>query len=300
MVATMKSGIVTIVGRPNSGKSTLLNALVGQRISIVSDKPQTTRHRIIGIVNDPAGQIVFADTPGIHKPAYRMNERMQHVVQEAMDGVDLLLHMVDASVAFGAGERHALDMVKASGRKSLLLLNKTDRMEKQRLLPIIDRYARESVYEEIIPISALTGDNLQVVRKAVIERLPEGPALYAEDDLTDRNERFLSAEFVREKILQKTREELPYVTAVLIRKFDEAERQSKKLVRIEADILVEKRSQQGIVVGAGGSMLKEIGTTARKDLEVLLGCRVFLALTVRTVPSWRNQESVLDELELGR
>jgi GTP-binding protein Era len=296
----MKSGSAVIIGRPNSGKSTLLNALVGQKISIVSDKPQTTRHRVLGVVTEDRGQIVFLDTPGIHKPAYAMNRRMLQTIYDGLLDVNLAILMTDASIAFGSGENYALEMVKRSGVPTILLLNKIDKIAKHRLLPVMERYGAACDFLEIIPVSALTGENIGVVRDKIFEHLPEGDPLYDAEYFTDRTERFLAGEFVREKILERVREELPYACAVIIRKFDESQRETKKLVRIEADILVEKRSQQGIVLGAGASQLKNIGVAARRDLETLLDCKVFLGLQVRTSPDWRNDESVLDELELGQ
>ncbi len=295
----MKFGSAAIVGRPNSGKSTLLNALVGQKISIVSDKPQTTRYRILGIVNDERGQIVFMDTPGIHKPAYGMNRRMLQAVHGGLRGVDLVLLVVDASVSLGSGENFALEMVKKAGTPSLLLLNKIDRIAKPRLLPIMKHYADAQYFLEIIPISARTGENLELLRDRIFEYLPEGVPLYEPDRITDRSERFLAAEFIREKLLERVREELPYTSAVLVRKFDESRRENKNLVIIEADILVEKKSQQGIVVGAKAARLRDIGIAARKELELLLGCKVYLGLQVKTAPNWRNRDTILDELELG-
>ena len=296
----MKSGSVVIIGRPNSGKSTLLNAFVGQKISIVSDKPQTTRHRVLGVVTEERGQIVFLDTPGIHKPAYAMNRRMLQTVYEGLRDVDLAILMTDASTAFGSGEKYALDTVKNAEVPTILLLNKIDIIAKRRLLPVMQRYGEAYEFLEIIPVSALTGENLDVVRDKIFEHLPQGEPLYDAEYFTDRTERFLAGEFVREKILERVREELPYACAVLVRKFDESLRETKKFVSIEADILVEKRSQQGIVLGAGASQLKNIGVAARIDLEKLLDCKVFLGLQVRTSPDWRNNETVLDELELGQ
>ena len=296
----MKSGSAVIIGRPNSGKSTLLNALVGQKISIVSNKPQTTRHRVLGVVTEARGQIVFLDTPGIHKPAYAMNRRMLQTVYDGLLDVNLAILMTDASIAFGSGENYALEIVKRAGIPAILLLNKIDIIAKRRLLPVMERYGAAHDFLEIIPISALTEENLDVVRDKIFEHLPEGEPLYDAEYFTDRTERFLAGEFVREKILDRVREELPYACAVIIRKFDEDQRETKKLVRIEADILVEKRSQQGIVLGAGASQLKNIGIAARRDLEKLLDCKVFLGLQVRTSPDWRNDEAVLDELELGQ
>jgi GTPase len=295
----MKSGTAVIIGRPNSGKSTLLNALVGQKVSIVSNKPQTTRHRIIGVTTEARGQIVFMDTPGIHKPAYSMNRRMLHNVHEGLRDVDLVLLMVDASISFGSGENYVLEMVKKAQAPTLLLLNKVDIIAKERLLPAMQRYASAYNFLEIIPISAMTGVQLELLRDKIFEYLPEGEPFYEADYLTDRTERFQAGEFIREKLLERVREELPYSCAVLIQKFDESNREEKKLVIIEADILVEKRSQQGIVLGAGALQLRNIGIAARRDLEDLLGCKVFLGLQVRTVQNWRNDESFLDKLELG-
>ncbi len=295
----MKSGTAVILGRPNSGKSTLLNALVGQKISIVSSKPQTTRHRILGILTEERGQIAFFDTPGIHKPAYRMNRRMLNAVYSELKDIDLVLFMVDASIAFGAGEKFALEMVQKSQRPTLLLLNKIDRIEKPKLLPVMQRYANEFPFLDIIPIAALTKDNLGLLLDKIFHFSPEGEPRYDPDEVTDRTERFLAAEFIRERLLDRLREELPYTSAVLVRNFDESRRTEKNLVVIEADILVEKKSQQGIVLGAGASQLRDIGIAARKELEKFLGCQVYLGLNVRTAPSWRNDDTVLDQLELG-
>ena len=296
----MKSGIVTIIGRPNSGKSTLLNALLGQKISIVSARPQTTRHSIRAVLNEPRGQVVFVDTPGIHKPGYRMNERMLHSAYCSLDSVDLVLLLVDGSASFGAGENFVLDVLKRLSPRALLLINKIDKIDKARLLPIMDRYSKEYEFLEIIPLSALTAENLPLLVELIFKHLPEGAPLYDPEYLTDRSERFLASEFIREKILERTREELPYATAVVIRSFDETLRESKNRVRIEADILVEKRSQQGIIVGTGGTFLRDLGTSARLALQQFLGCNVYLGLRVITVPKWRDRETVLDEMELER
>jgi GTP-binding protein Era len=295
----MKYGTVAIIGRPNSGKSTLLNALIGQKVSIVSSKPQTTRHRIAGIVNRERGQIVFLDTPGIHKPAYSMNRRMLHVVHGELKDVDLVLLVVDASVSFGSGESFALELVKKAQAPSLLLLNKIDKIAKAALLPAMQRYGNSHDFLEIIPISAKSGENLNLLLDKIYQHLPEGEPLYEAEMVTDRSERFLAAEFIREKLLERVREELPYVCAVLIRKFDESRREKKKLVIIEADILVEKQSQKGIILGAGASQLRDLGISARRELEQLLGCRVYLDLHVTAARNWRNNDSILDQLELG-
>ena len=295
----MKYGTAVIIGRPNSGKSTLLNAVIGQKVSIVSANPQTTRHRIAGIATEERGQIVFVDTPGIHKPAYAMNRRMQQVVYEGFWDVDLVLLVVDASISFGSGENYALEVVKKAQAPAFVLLNKIDKISKPALLPAMQRYGNAYGFLEIIPISAQTRENLDLLLDKIFWHLPEGEPLYEADQITDRSERFLAAEFIREKLLERVREELPYVCAVRIQKFDESRRSNKKLVVIEADILVEKKSQQGIILGAQASQLRDLGISARKVLEQLLGCRIYLGLRVKTVRNWRNDESILDELELG-
>jgi GTP-binding protein Era len=295
----MKFGTAVIIGRPNSGKSTLLNALVGQKVSIVSTKPQTTRHRIAGILTNPRGQVVFMDTPGIHKPAYSMNRRMLHTVYEGLRDVNLLLLVVDASISFGSGENFVLETVKKVETPSFLLLNKIDKIVKSKLLPSMQRYGSAHKFIEIIPISAKSGENLGLMIDRIYDHLPEGVPMYESEQITDRSERFLAAEFIRERLLERVREELPYASAVLIKKFDENRRAEKNLVVIEAHILVEKRSQQGIILGARASQLRDLGISARQDLEQLLGCKVYLSLQVKTVRNWRNEDSILDELELG-
>jgi GTP-binding protein Era len=296
----MKCGTAVIVGRPNSGKSTLLNAFIGQKISIVSAKPQTTRHRILGIATEARGQILFMDTPGIHKPEYRMNRRMLHTVYDGLRDVDLVMLIVDASISFGAGESFVLEIIKKAQAPTFLLLNKIDKIAKASLLPIMQRYGEAYGFLEIIPISAKSGENLALVRDRIFDHLPEGEPLYDAEQITDRTERFLAGELIREKLLERVREELPYACAVLIRKFDESKRETQGLVVIDGDILVEKRSQQGIVLGSGASQLRDLGIAARRDLEQFLGCKVYLGLQVRTARNWRNDEAVLDELELGK
>jgi GTPase len=294
----MKSGTAVILGRPNSGKSTLLNSLIGQKISIVSSKPQTTRHRILGIITEERGQISFIDTPGIHKPEYRMNRRMLNTVYQELREIDLVLLVVDASISFGAGEKFALEIVKNAQRPALLLLNKIDKIAKQKLLPIMERYSKEYAFLQILPVSALKQENLGLLIDNIFQHLPDGEPLYEAEQFTDRTERFLASEFIREKLLERMRQELPYTSAVLLRNFDESRRAEKNLVVIDADILVERSSQQGIVLGAGASQLRDIGIAARKDLEQLLGCQVYLNLHVTTAPNWRNDDTVLDQLEL--
>jgi GTP-binding protein Era len=295
----MKSGIVSIVGRPNSGKSTLINTLIGQKISIVSPSPQTTRHRILGILTASRGQIVFVDTPGIHRPEFRMNRRMQHTVIDSLRDVDLVLLMVDGTIRFGAGENYVLELVKKSGLPAMVAINKVDKIAKPKVLPVIQRYAEAHSFLEILPLSALTGDNRDLLVDKIFEHLPEGELLYPAEQVTDRSERFLAAEIVREKILAFAREEIPYATAVLVRRFDESRRAKEKLIVLEADVLVEKKSQQGIIIGKEGSQLRRLGTAARRELEEMLGCKLFLGLTVRTVSKWRDEDAVLDDLEVG-
>jgi len=299
-IRKMKSGTVAIIGRPNSGKSTLLNALVGEKISIVSDKPQTTRHRILGILTEPRGQAVFVDTPGIHRPVFRMNQRMLDIIHDSLRNVDLVIHLVDGSISTGAGEKFALELVRAAHARAILVINKIDKIAKPKLLPMMQWYSAGYDYLELIPLSALTGESLPLLLSRTFHYLPEGEALFASEQFTDRSERFLAAEFVREKILQCTQQELPYATAVLVKLFDETRREKENLVIIEADILVEKESQQGIILGAGGLRLRDVGTAARTEIEKLLGCRIHLGLTVRTVRRWRDNEPVLDQLEIGR
>jgi GTPase len=290
-----KSGFVSILGRPNSGKSTLLNRLIGEKISIVTDKPQTTRHVIRGIVTTPEGQIIFLDTPGIHKPIHRMNERMMKSVRSAMADVDLMLLIVDCSAAFGRGDEFALELLKSVPTKKILLLNKIDRIDKKELLPIMDRYSRLASFEEIVPISALTGENVEEAIKQVFLRLPEGPMFFPTDQISDQPERAIAAEMIREKLIILTEEEMPYSTAVVIDRFEEGE----KLHRIFASIFVERDSQKAIVIGKGGQKLKQIGTDARKDLEGFFGRKIFLELHVKVRKNWRDDEETLKSLGLG-
>lgn len=288
-----KSGFVAIVGRPNAGKSTLLNALVGAKVSIVTPVAQTTRNRILGIVNQPGAQIVFMDTPGIHKPLSRLNEQMMTFVRQALEERDLAILIVDASEPFGKGDEYALEMIKQYAPRAILALNKIDRVAKPRLLPLIDRYARLHNFEEVFPISALRGEGLADLTDAVVRLLPEGPRYFPPEIYTDQPERFLAAEIVREKVIRHTRQELPHVTAVLIEKFEETE----TLTSIHATIVVEKDSQRPIVLGAGGERIKQIGTEARLELERLFPPKVFLELYVKVAPRWRENPALLAELD---
>ena len=290
---TIKSGFVAIVGRANAGKSTLMNALVGARVSIVTPVPQTTRNRILGIVNRPDAQIIFMDTPGIHRPLSRMNERMMAFVRQALAERDLALLIVDASAQFGKGDEFAISLIQEYSPKTILLLNKIDAIAKPRLLPLIDRYSKLYPFEEIIPISAKTGDGSAALLDAIVARLPEGPRYFPPDIYTDQPERFLASEIIRERVICNTRQELPYVTAVLIDSFEESER----LTRIRAIIVVEKESQKPIIIGAGGQQIKRIGTEARLELEKLFPPKVYLELEVRVEPNWRDNRSVVAALD---
>jgi GTP-binding protein Era len=278
-----KSGFVSIIGRPNSGKSTLLNRLVGEKVSIVTEKPQTTRHVVRGIVTTPEGQITFLDTPGVHKPGHRMNERMMKSVRDSMADVDLIMLIVDAGASYGKGEEFTLEMLKTSATKKFLLLNKIDCIQKKELLPIIERYSKLGEFAEIIPISALTGENVDNLLRQIFKYLPEGPMFYAADQISDQPERAIAAEMIREKLILLTEEELPYSTAVIIDRFEEEE----KICRLYASIFVERDSQKAIVIGKGGQKLKEVGTAARKELHV------------KVKKNWRDDEDVLRSLGLS-
>ena len=292
-----RSGVVALIGRPNAGKSTLLNRVVGEKIAIVSDKPQTTRTRISGVLTRDEGQMVFLDTPGIHKPGYSLNRRMMSVVTDALSTVDLILLMIDATASFGAGDRFALDMMKRVGARAFLVPNKVDALkDKSKLLPLIEHYAKEREFAEVIPVSALTGDGVELLIGKAFEYLPAGEPLYPEDQLTDQAERVIVAELVREKILQTTGEEIPYVTAVITEAWEESE----GATRINCLIYVERQSHRAIVIGRGGARLKEIGTLARADIEKLLGRHVFLSLFVKVREHWRDDERTLNELGIQR
>ena len=291
-----KSGFVAIVGRPNAGKSTLLNALVGAKVSIVTAVAQTTRNRILGILNRPDAQVVFMDTPGIHRPLSRLNEQMMTFVRQALEDRDLALLIVDASEPFGKGDEYALDLLKQYAPRTILALNKIDRIAKPKLLPLIDRYARSHNFEEVLPISALRGEALDELAEAVVRLLPAGPRYFPPDIYTDQPERFLAGEIVREKVIRHTRQELPYVTAVVVDKFDEGE----ALTRIHATIMVEKDSQRPILLGRGGERIKQIGTEARRDLERLFPPKVFLDLHVKVEPHWRDNPALVAALDYRR
>ena len=294
----MKAGFVSLVGRPNAGKSTLLNQIVGHKLAIVSDKPQTTRTRIVGVKNYPEGQVVFVDTPGVHKPMHRMNVRMVDVALEAMRDVDLLTLVVDVSAKEGPGDRYMLDLVTQAAVPAVLAMNKVDLIAKNRLLPIIDRYRQAHAFVDFVPLSALDGTHVDVLERVFLEHLPEGEPFYPPDYVTDQPERFFAAEVVREQVLRLTRDELPFSTAVVIDSFEEPGDDPR--FSIYATILVERESQKPIVIGRGGAMIKEIGTVARQELERYFNSRVYLDLRVKVKSEWRDDERVLDEMGLRR
>lgn len=297
-----RSGFVSIIGRPNAGKSTLLNALVGEKLAIVTRKPQTTRNRIQGVVNvkrngkRPAGQIVLIDTPGVHKPLNTLNRRMMKEVYDALEGCDLLLLIVDATEKFGAGDKFVLDIVKRSGQKTFLLLNKVDRIEKQDLLPMIAAYKERHEFVELIPISALKQDGLDELLHAIVKQLPEGPRYFPKDQITDQPERFLVAELIREQVLLATEQEVPYATTVLIDRYDEG----TKLTSVAATIYCERDGQKAILIGKRGETLKKIGTAARLQIERLLNTKVFLELFVKVRPGWRDSRQFVEETDWRR
>lgn len=288
------SGFVSIVGRPNTGKSTLLNALVGTKLAIVADKPQTTRTSIQGVLTLPNAQVVFLDTPGIHRSDTAFNRRMMESVRAALDGRDLLLFLVDATLPFQERDAEAVDMIRRIDTPVMLLANKIDKLkDKSPLLPLFDRYRELYDFADYLPISARTGEGLDELRSMLIERLPEGPQYFPSDYLTDQPERFLCAELIREKVLHETRQEVPHSAAVLIDYWEETPR----LTRIGATIYVEKEGQKAIVIGAKGAMLKKIGTAARQEMEALLGRKIFLELYVKVRPGWRENNEFLNELD---
>ncbi len=298
-----RSGFVAILGRPNAGKSTLLNALVGEKLAIISPKPQTTRNRIQGIVHIPkikgkgGAQIVLIDTPGVHKPDSSLGRKMMVEVREALEGCDLVLVIMDVARKLDPRDEFALQMVQRTGVKTFLVLNKIDLIrEKSRLLPLIEEYRKLHDFAQVIPISALKRKGLNELLDEVVAALPAGPAYFAEDQVTDQPARFMAAEIIREQILLNTSEEIPYATTVMIETFEEG----KRLTRISATIYCERDGQKGILVGKGGKMLKKIGTSARLQIEHMLGSKVFLELYVKAEPGWRDSRRFVDELDWRR
>jgi GTP-binding protein Era len=298
-----RSGFVCILGRPNAGKSTLLNALVGEKLAIISPKPQTTRNRIQGVVHVPkrkgkdGGQIVLIDTPGVHKPDSSLGRKMMVEVREALEGCDLVLVIVDVAHKLDPRDQFALDLVKQSKAKAFLILNKVDLIpEKSKLLPLIAEYRKLYDFAEVFPISALKRKGLDDLMKMILAALPAGPAYFPEDEITDQPARFMAAEIIREQVLLNTSEEIPYATTVIVDNFEEG----KRLTRIGATIYCERDGQKGILVGKGGRMLKKIGTSARIQMERMLGTKVFLELYVKAEPGWRESRSFVEELDWRR
>ncbi len=290
-----KSGTVALVGRPNAGKSTLMNRLLEEKLAIVSDKPQTTRHRIVGILSGERGQMVFYDTPGIHRPLHRLNRQMVRYALDAMNDADVTCLLVDAGEKFGKGDAYMLDLAGKAEGPRVLILNKADKVRKPALLPRIEQYAKTGLFEEIVPISAQTGENCDRLLDVLWNLLPEGEPLFDPELLTIHPERFLVAERIREKVLELTSDELPFSTAVVLERWEEEP--DRDLVRIYASILVERPGQKKIVVGRQGQMIKAIGTAARLDLEDYLGRRVFLDLNVRLEPDWREDKALLAQID---
>jgi GTPase len=291
-----KSGFVAIIGRPNAGKSTLVNRMVGQKVSIVSTKPQTTRNRIQGMVNREDAQIVLIDTPGIHRPETVLSRMMMDELQHSLEGLDILCLIVDASANFGAGDKFALDWIKRFKGPVYLLLNKVDLIAKPLLLPLIARYNTEFAFTESFPISASKGTGLDELVASWIARLPEAPPYFPDDQFTDQPERFLAAEVIREKSILSTRQEVPHAIAVLIDKFEE----TPKILKISATIYVEREGQKGILIGERGETMKKIGTAARKELEEILGTKIFLELFVKVMTNWRQNPTMVKQLDWHR
>ena len=290
----MKAGFISFIGRPNAGKSSLLNQIVGTKLAIVSDKPQTTRNRIIGVKTYPSGQAVFMDTPGIHRPLHRMNVRMVEMALDSIRRVDVLGVVVDATEAIGGGDRFILQQLRRAKSPVVLVLNKIDLMAKPKLLPIMEWYRQQHEFEEIVPVSALVGDGVPDLELLLLKYLPDGDPLYPEDYLTNQPERFFVAETVREKLLQHTHAEIPFSSAVVVDQFQEMDEQG--VIHLHCSIIVEQASQKPIVVGRGGSMVKKIGTEARKELESFFHAKVYLALHVKVRSDWRENDRVLNDL----
>jgi GTP-binding protein Era len=294
----MKSGFVSFLGRPNAGKSTLLNKIVGHKLAIVSDKPQTTRTRIVGVKNYDEGQVVFVDTPGVHRPTHRMNVRMVGVALDAMREVDVLALVVDVSVKPGPGDRFLLKLLQDVKTPVILALNKVDLVAKPKLLPLMDQYHRAHAFSEIVPISAVDGTNVDVLERLFLQHVPEGEPLYPADYVTDQPERFFIGEIIREQVLQMTHDELPFSTAVIVDRLEPAG--DDKIMKIYCTILVERESQKPIIVGHAGAMIKAIGTAARAGLQTYLESRVYLDLHVKVKSEWRDDERMLDEIGLDK
>ncbi|MHC0035873.1 GTPase Era [Pseudoneobacillus sp. C159] len=286
-----KSGFISIIGRPNVGKSTFLNRVIGQKIAIMSDKPQTTRNKVQGVLTTSDAQLVFIDTPGIHKPKHKLGDFMMKVATNTLKGVDLILFMVNAEEGFGRGEEFIIEKFQTVETPIFLIINKIDKIHPDELFTVIESYKEKYSFKEIVPISALEGNNVDHLLEIIKKYLPEGPQYYPADQVTDHPERFIVSELIREKALHLTREEIPHSLAVVIDKMER--REDKDLIHVMATVIVERDSQKGIIIGKQGSMLKEIGKLARIDIENLLGSKVFLELWVKVQKDWRNKQSQL-------
>jgi GTP-binding protein Era len=293
--APQRAGTIALVGRPNAGKSTLMNRLLGEKLAIVSDKPQTTRHRLVGILSGERGQMVFHDTPGVHRPLHRLNRQMVHHALDALSDADVRCLLIDVAEPFGAGDQYMLDLLAKAEGPRFLLLNKIDRVKKHDLLPRMERYGKTGIFSEIVPVSAQTGDGCDLLLDLLWKALPVAPPLYDPELLTIHPERFLVAERIREKVLEQTREELPFATAVVLERWEEEPESG--LVKIYAAILVDRPGQKAILVGHQGQQIKSIGTAARLDLEEFLAKRVYLDLQVRLEPGWREDRGILATLD---
>jgi GTP-binding protein Era len=293
-----KTGYASLIGRPNAGKSTLLNRIIGEKVAIVSDKPQTTRNRILAVKNYDDGQVAFVDTPGIHRPLHRLNVRMVDAAVDTLREVDVVALVFDASTRPGHGDQYVSNLLKDLKTPAVLVLNKIDLLTKTRLLPLMEQVQRWHDFAAIVPVSATTGDGVEQLERVLLEQMPEGERGFPDDYLTDQPERALVAETVREKVLQHTHAELPFSTAVVVDEFDEEERE--RLLRLYCTIFVETESQKPIVIGRAGEMIKRIGTEARHDLEKFFGTKVFLDLRVKVNPDWRDNDRVLDDIGVPR
>ncbi|SDN08944.1 GTPase Era [Sediminibacillus halophilus] len=293
MEAAYKSGFISIIGRPNVGKSTFMNRVIGQKIAIMSDKPQTTRNKIQGVLTEKDAQMVFIDTPGIHKPKHKLGDFMVKVAENTLNEVDAVMFMINAEEGYGRGDQFILDRLQNVSNPVFLIINKIDQVHPDDLLPLIDEYKDRYDFEEIIPISALEGNNVDHLLHVLKSHLPEGPQYYPEDQITDHPERFIISELIREKALQLTREEIPHSIAVVIDNIEVREKGGS--VFIQATVVTERKSQKGIIIGKQGSMLKEIGKRARQDIEALLGTKIYLELWVKVQKDWRNRPSQLTE-----
>lgn len=288
-----KSGFISIIGRPNVGKSTFLNRVVGQKIAIMSDKPQTTRNKVQGVVTSDNSQMIFIDTPGIHKPKHKLGDFMVKSARNTLKEVDVIMFMVNANEPIGGGDRFIIDLLQNTETPVFLVINKIDLVHPDDLLTTITSYTKEYDFAEVVPLSALNGNNVERLMETLKDYLPEGPKYYPDDQVTDHPERFIISEFIREKVLHLTREEIPHSVAVVIEKIERDE--SRDLVDVAATIIVDRDSQKGIVIGKKGALLKEIGTKARHDIEMLLGSKVYLELWVKVQKDWRNKPGQLRE-----